>query len=1049
MRTNVNLSLPLLFEHHPDPMWIYATGDLRILAVNEAAVRVYGYPREQFLSLTLHDLRDADQRAGLDAALAGIAADGAHRAGVFQHRKSTGERLIVEVTSSPIQYGGQDARLVVARDISRIAALEAERLTLLETEKSNRRRAEGTAVLFQSLFEAVPGKFLVLDTQFNIVAASNDYLQATMCRRESIVGKALFDVFPDDPAEPAADGVANVRASLERVMASGEADVMPLQRYPIRTESGSFVERFWAPVNMPVRLRDEIEYIIHRAEDVTEIVRGGVADETNAPGRQPFDILVHLRALEDANQRLRRGEAMLRIAGRIARMGGWSLDAGAAVVEWSPEACAIHAVPAGTRPTAAEALAFFDAEDQPRVRHALLRCMREQKPFDELARIRDARGRPAWVRVIGEPEVVPGGEVRGARGAVQDVSELVEARQASEALLRRLTDALESTSDAVAMLDGAWKFTFLNQQALGVLRHGGEQLIGRSMWTAFPHLEAPLRDTFERVVRSGRAAETRFQDTVLSAWIDLRAYPTREGLAVYFRDVTKERATQEELLLLQSAVDRQSDILVITDAAGQAGSQGHRILYVNEAFERRTGWRREEVIGRSPGVLNGPATSEEELRRIESALATGEPMRTEILRYTKAGETFWAEFDLAPITDGQGRRTHWVTVQRDATDRMRAEQQARISEERFELLARATNDVIWDWDFTTDHIWWNEAYEQVFGHSRAHASPGSRSWTDHIHPDDVQRVVAGIREIIDGSGSNWRDEYRFLAASGDVLDVIDRGFLIRDAEGRAVRMLGSMVDVTNLRRLEAQLRQSQRLDAIGQLTGGVAHDFNNLLTVILGNSEVLSEALARDPRLGPLAEMNLHAAVRGAELTSRLLAFGRKQALMPRPTDIAGVLANLHDMLRRTLGAHIDIQCRAAEGAWPALVDPAQLEAAILNLCLNARDAMPEGGVLAIEVRNETRQTAAEGGGDEEAAGDYVVIEVRDTGTGMDERTLGRAFEPFFTTKEVGKGSGLGLSMVYGFARQSHGHVRIESQHGKGTTVILSLPRASQAPRPG
>ena len=244
---------------------------------------------------------------------------------------------------------------------------------------------------------------------------------------------------------------------------------------------------------------------------------------------------------------------------------------------------------------------------------------------------------------------------------------------------------------------------------------------------------------------------------------------------------------------------------------------------------------------------------------------------------------------------------------------------------------------------------------------------------------------------------------------------------------------------------EKQLRQAQKMEAIGQLAGGVAHDFNNLLQVILGNTELLADQLAAQPRLQRLATLTQRAAERGAELTSRLLAFARRQALNPQATDVNRLVRNMEPLLNRALGELIEIRMVKDPGLRLALVDAAQLESAILNLCINARDAMPQGGRLTIETAN----VMIAGQGQEPQldleAGAYVRIAIADQGGGMDPTTMSQAFEPFFTTKEVGKGSGLGLSMVFGFAKQSHGHVKLESEVGRGTTVSLYLPQASQS----
>lgn len=252
--------------------------------------------------------------------------------------------------------------------------------------------------------------------------------------------------------------------------------------------------------------------------------------------------------------------------------------------------------------------------------------------------------------------------------------------------------------------------------------------------------------------------------------------------------------------------------------------------------------------------------------------------------------------------------------------------------------------------------------------------------------------------------------------------------------------IGHMLD---RRAMAARLARSERLSAVGELTGGIAHDFNNLLTVVLGNAELLSERLRGDPELGPLADMTRIAAERGADLTGRLLAFARRQPLDPQTTDVNRLLASMADLLRRTLGEQIEIEFAADDALWAAMVDAPQLENAILNLCLNARDAMPEGGHLTIETRNSELDDSYASRHDELMPGQYVMIGVSDTGIGMDALTVERAFEPFFSTKDVGQGSGLGLSMVYGFIKQSRGHVRIYSEPGDGTTVRLYLPRSS------
>jgi signal transduction histidine kinase len=309
---------------------------------------------------------------------------------------------------------------------------------------------------------------------------------------------------------------------------------------------------------------------------------------------------------------------------------------------------------------------------------------------------------------------------------------------------------------------------------------------------------------------------------------------------------------------------------------------------------------------------------------------------------------------------------------------------------------------------------------------------------------DRARIAAAL-EACSVRGEARDETGRLITASGETVWVRVMAEPEMDAEGRVVAVRGVFQDITELRRLDERARHSQKLEAVGQLTGGVAHDFNNLLTVILGNAETLGETLT-EPGQRALAEMTVNAAERGAELTSRLLAFARRQALAPARLDINRLIAGMDGLLQRSLRADIEIAFDPAADAWPVELDPGQLEVALLNLAVNARDAMPDGGRLRLATAN-VRVGSHEADPDRgRLAGDYVRVQVTDTGTGIEAVLLDRVFEPFFTTKDVGRGSGLGLSMVYGFVRQSGGFAELHSEPGRGTCVELHFPRAASGP---
>jgi signal transduction histidine kinase/CheY-like chemotaxis protein len=299
--------------------------------------------------------------------------------------------------------------------------------------------------------------------------------------------------------------------------------------------------------------------------------------------------------------------------------------------------------------------------------------------------------------------------------------------------------------------------------------------------------------------------------------------------------------------------------------------------------------------------------------------------------------------------------------------------------------------------------------------------------------------------VVNSEGSRWEDEYRFIRGDGTIAEVIDRAFVIRDDNGKATRVIGSMTDLSKQRDLEARLRQSQRLEAVGQLTGGIAHDFNNLLTVIMGSAEILSESLPDQPELRKLPDVTVAAADRGSNLTRRLLAFASQQSLDPKAVDVTKLILGMEGMLDRTLSANIDVKYDLGADLWMVLVDSGQLENAILNLVINARDAMPKGGTLSVVTSNVTSDECQGVIVGVLPSSQFVKVSISDNGTGMSPDVAQRAFDPFFTTKEIEKGSGLGLSMVYGFAKQSGGLSILKSVYGEGTTVSLYLPGTTMA----
>jgi len=370
-----------------------------------------------------------------------------------------------------------------------------------------------------------------------------------------------------------------------------------------------------------------------------------------------------------------------------------------------------------------------------------------------------------------------------------------------------------------------------------------------------------------------------------------------------------------------------------------------------------------------------------------------------------------------------------------------------VSESRYRDASRIANFGHWMWD-EIEHmcIYCSVEKARIYGVSVEEfitTTKYSEDGTIWTHPDDKEMFCRVMREAIE-QRIGYDLEYRIITGAGEIRHVREISSPVFDANGVHVTSKGTVQDITDHKHLEGQLRQSQRMEAVGQLTGGVAHDFNNLLGIMLGNAEMIEIHAGDVEQTKRNIDMIKKTVNRASSLTSRLLAFSRQQALSPVSANIADLVNGLDDMLKRTLGETIALSVEVDNNIWPATVDQHQFENALVNLAINGRDAMPNGGALTIRTSNVTLDRTFTKFHDDITPGDYVTVAVSDTGTGMTPEVLEKVFEPFFTTKDVGEGSGLGLSMVFGFIKQSDGHVTIYSEVDLGTTVKLYLPRSEE-----
>jgi PAS domain S-box-containing protein len=490
-----------------------------------------------------------------------------------------------------------------------------------------------------------------------------------------------------------------------------------------------------------------------------------------------------------------------------------------------------------------------------------------------------------------------------------------------------------------------------------------------------------------------------------------------------------------EWQIYRAIVETSLDAFILMDEEG-------RILEWNPQAEAILGWPRAEAIGlRVADTIIPMAQRADHARGLAHFLATGEHKllgrRIEVDAQRHDGTLIPVELIITPIRTNEGWR--FSGFLRDISERKRAEQALREGEQRFRRIVDSNIVGMLFWGADGGITEANDAYLAVTGYTREDLAAGRLNWRHITPPEQLYLDELALKEI---ATRGRCDPYEKILIRKDGRPM---PILIGAAglEGGANRGVAFVADLSQLKQAEALLHQAQKMESVGQLTGGVAHDFNNLLTIIIGNLDSILKQVPAEVQ--PVIERSLDAAERGARLVAQLLAFSRQQTLIPESLDLNRLVAGMEELLRRTLGETIDIELKLPPTLWPAAADRGKVESALLNLVINARDAMPQGGKLTIETGNIHLDDDYAAHNAEITPGDYAMLAVTDTGVGMPPEIVERAFEPFFTTKDVGRGSGLGLSMIYGFAKQSGGHLKLYSEVGHGTTVRLYLPREQAA----
>ena len=491
--------------------------------------------------------------------------------------------------------------------------------------------------------------------------------------------------------------------------------------------------------------------------------------------------------------------------------------------------------------------------------------------------------------------------------------------------------------------------------------------------------------------------------------------------------------------LYRSLVERIPGIFYIAEFGATAPWH-----FVSPQIENYLGLTPEEWLADSGNWLKHIHPDDRELVLAEEQriVETGTAFFAEYRMVSREGRVFWFRDESLIHRAEDSRPPVLYGILYDITAQKEAENEVRESEERLRLALEAANLGMWLWSPETDAILWDERECALYGLKPNQAPATSARFIEFVHAEDREWVRQAVREGL-RTGNTYGVEYRVLWPDGSEHWLASAGRALRDATGKARIVRGISYDITSRRGLEDQLRRVQKMEAVGQLAGGIAHDFNNLLTIIHGHVELLSQRLplgsaeARDVSAIKLA------ADRAAAITGQLLAFGRKQVLQPRALDLRAVVAEVATLLRHLVGATVELQVELGRGPMWVRADESQIEQVVLNLVVNARDAMPEGGKVTLSVDRFDADASAMRPRPGMPHGNYVRITVRDTGVGMNTETQARIFEPFFTTKALGKGTGLGLATVYGVVKQSGGWIWVDSAPGAGTTFEILFPEVS------
>lgn len=725
-------------------------------------------------------------------------------------------------------------------------------------------------------------------------------------------------------------------------------------------------------------------------------------------------------------------EQLLDRATTMARIGSWEVELRAEQSEsvyWSPMTRSILGVDDQYNPTLTGGIEFYVGDSRDRIEKAVNLLIEQGIEFDEELLLTSAKGQPQWVRAIGHSERVDG-RCTKIFGSFQDI-------HANKILELQILQILDSISDAFFAVDSNWCFTYFNKEAENLLRREEENILGKNIWEEFPEaISTPIKADFEAVAQSGRPFNFEYYYPPFDSWFEINAYPSNGGVSVFFKNIDERRKAAEAL---QKAYEERNNILESIGDAFIALDKDWTITYWNKIAEQLLGHNRFNVMGRNFWDIYPEGRELVFYAKFKEAMDTRQSL---VFEAHYPNPDMWVEISVYPSDKGLSLYIKDISI------RKKSEEQVRQFNERFEKVTQATNDAIWDWDLQTDWIFWGGGYQALFGYSVDEANRTFGSWSVHVHPEDLDRINQSLDEIIqDESASNWMAEYRFRKSNGQYAYVIDRGVVIRDNTGKAIRMVGAMTDITYRKEFEDSLRKlNETLDfraqelarsnaELEQFAYVASHDLQEPLRMVSSFLTQLEKKYQH--QLDDKARQYIHYAVDGAkrmrQIILDLLQFSRvgKQGNLPEKIDANAIMETVCILQQKM------IEENNADISWNNLPVVTTFKAPLLQVLNNLVNNAIKYRKPAVDPKISVAAIERE---------DCWEFEVADNGIGIDSEFYEKIFVIFqrLHVKELYGGTGIGLAIVKKIVEHLGGRIWVSSVPGEGSSFFFTVPKSSE-----